>query len=69
MANNQCCLGCTNRKVGCHVTCNEYKQFKADIEREKEKHSKEKEDRNIYLQYKKEQRTKIIRRLNNKGAL
>lgn len=31
------CYECENREVGCHATCQEYKEFQAENEEEKKK--------------------------------
>ena len=30
------CKGCEKRHVGCHITCEEYKEFRATLDKEKE---------------------------------
>ena len=30
------CKGCEERHVGCHTTCEDYKQFRATLDKEKE---------------------------------
>lgn len=34
---NSPCMNCENRKMGCHSTCDKYKEFKITIETEKAK--------------------------------
>lgn len=42
---NAPCLGCERRELGCHGKCNDYKQFKVDLEEAKKKQSKYVQDR------------------------
>ena len=30
------CKGCQERQVGCHVTCERYKEYRANLDKEKE---------------------------------
>lgn len=30
------CKGCQERQVGCHITCERYKEYRAKIDKEKE---------------------------------
>lgn len=41
--NKIACKNCKKRHIGCHADCKEYKEFKKDLEREKEKGKADKE--------------------------
>ena len=30
------CKGCQERQVGCHITCERYKEYRANLDKEKE---------------------------------
>lgn len=36
MDNNRCCKGCEKRYVGCHSTCEEYKEYRKGKDEEKQ---------------------------------
>ena len=41
MDNNRCCKGCEKRYVGCHSTCEEYKEYRKEMDEQKQnKHLK-----------------------------
>ncbi len=51
MSKIKCCIGCTDRKLFCHMTCNKYITAKATYEAEKILKQQAKERENIYNSY------------------
>ncbi len=48
MSKIKCCIGCTDRKLFCHMNCNKYITAKATYEAEKILKQQAKERENIY---------------------
>jgi hypothetical protein len=51
MANNSCCNGCTKRRLHCHSECEEYKQFRKNLDERNEAIKKAKGKQKILNDY------------------
>lgn len=54
------CKGCTDRQVGCHITCEKYIEQKALHEQEKAERDKQKAERGDISRYTYEQVMKAV---------
>ena len=48
-----CCYGCTDRNVGCHSTCEKYKELKAKIDERNENIRNMKQANSEFISYRK----------------
>lgn len=52
------CKDCTERHVGCHSECAKYKEFKEQLQADKEAYFEATREENMYLAYMKKQANK-----------